>query len=205
MRKELLNQRPTSALRGQAPLCKSVGTGHTSTHPSIFTKVLLVLLTMLLLPSAAWGETKTYTYNFSQTSIQQSDVDEINNTVNGWKYVEPYNYTPIVNWNAVYFTTGLTSFTSPINFPASITSVTIKADARYATEVTINGTKKNLSANSALRFDASNNYYAGMSPQTLEFTSITLDSPGPLKIEFSDTDEGLLAIESITIVYEPET
>lgn len=211
MKHYLLNHQPQKGLQaacaqqGQAPTCNARGKGHTSASPKTLTRILLVLLTMFLLPSAAWGETKTYTYNFSQTSIQQSDVDEINNTVNGWKYVEPYNYTPIVDWDAVYFTKGLTSFTSPINFPASITSVTIKADARYATEVTINGTKKNLSANSALRFDASSNYYAGMSPQTLEFTSITLDSPGPLKIEFSDTDEGLLAIESITIVYEPET
>ena len=56
MRKELLNHRPTSALREQSLLCESVGTGHTSTHPSIFTKVLLVLLTTLLLPSTAWAD-----------------------------------------------------------------------------------------------------------------------------------------------------
>ena len=70
MRKELLNQRPTSALRGQAPLCKSVGTGHTSTHPSIFTKVLLVLLTMLLLPSTAWGQESFSTGIFQVTGDQ---------------------------------------------------------------------------------------------------------------------------------------
>ena len=60
MRKEILNQRPTSALRGQSPLRESVGTGHTSTHPSIFTKAILVLLAMLLLPGTAWGITKQY-------------------------------------------------------------------------------------------------------------------------------------------------
>ena len=70
MRKELLNHRPTSALRGQSPLCESVGTGHTSTHPSIFTKVLLVLLTTLLLPSAAWGQAITRTFKFDQTANQ---------------------------------------------------------------------------------------------------------------------------------------
>ena len=65
MRKELLNHRPTSALRGQSPLCESVGTGHTSTHPSIFTKILLVLLITLLLPSTAWGQITT---EFTATS-----------------------------------------------------------------------------------------------------------------------------------------
>ena len=73
MRKELLNHRPTSALRGQSPLCESVGTGHTSTHPSIFTKILLVLLITLLLPSAAWadysygGEALTF-YRFNDSN-----------------------------------------------------------------------------------------------------------------------------------------
>lgn len=79
MRKELLNHRPTSALRGQSPLCESVGTGHTSTHPSIFTKVLLVLLTTLLLPSAAWGEN----YPITVAGVQVTDANAGNITGDG--------------------------------------------------------------------------------------------------------------------------
>jgi len=62
MKHYLLNHQPQKELQaacaqqGQAPTCNARGKGHTSASPKTLTKVILVLLTMFLLPSAAWGE-----------------------------------------------------------------------------------------------------------------------------------------------------
>lgn len=50
MRENLLKKQPTWGLR------RAQGTGQKSATPATLTKVILVLLTMLLLPSAAWGQ-----------------------------------------------------------------------------------------------------------------------------------------------------
>ena len=63
MKHYLLNHQPQKGLQaacaqqGQAPTCNARGKGHTSASPKTLTKVILVLLTMFLLPSAAWGQT----------------------------------------------------------------------------------------------------------------------------------------------------
>lgn len=65
MKHYLLNHQPQKGLQaacaqqGQAPTCNARGKGHTSASPKTLTRILLVLLTMFLLPSAAWAE---YTY-----------------------------------------------------------------------------------------------------------------------------------------------
>ena len=51
MRENLLKKQPTWGLR------RAQGTGQKSATPATLTKVILVLLTMFLLPSAAWGQT----------------------------------------------------------------------------------------------------------------------------------------------------
>ena len=62
MKHYLLNHQPQKGLQaacaqqGQAPTCNARGKGHTSASPKTLTRILLVLLTMLLLPSAAWGQ-----------------------------------------------------------------------------------------------------------------------------------------------------
>lgn len=62
MKHYLLNHQPQKGLQaacaqqGQAPTCNARGKGHTSASPKTLTKVILVLLTMFLLPSAAWGQ-----------------------------------------------------------------------------------------------------------------------------------------------------
>ena len=61
MRENLLKKQPTWGFR------RAQGTGQKSATPATLTKVILVLLTMLLLPSAAWGEETTYT--FTGTSL----------------------------------------------------------------------------------------------------------------------------------------
>lgn len=53
MRENLLKKQPTWGLR------RAQGTGQKSATPATLTKVLLVLLTMLLLPSTAWAQTIT--------------------------------------------------------------------------------------------------------------------------------------------------
>jgi len=63
MKHYLLNHQPQKELQaacaqqGQAPTYNARGKGRTSASPKTLTKVILVLLTMLLLPSAAWGQT----------------------------------------------------------------------------------------------------------------------------------------------------
>ena len=58
MRRSLLKKQPTWGLR------RAQGTGQKSTTPATLTKVILVLLTMFLIPSAAWGQWDTKTFNF---------------------------------------------------------------------------------------------------------------------------------------------
>ena len=50
MRENLLKKQPTWGLR------RAQGAGQKSATPATLTKVILVLLTMFLLPSAAWGQ-----------------------------------------------------------------------------------------------------------------------------------------------------
>ena len=50
MRENLLKKQPTWGLR------RAQGTGQKSVTPATLTKIILVLLTMILLPSAAWGQ-----------------------------------------------------------------------------------------------------------------------------------------------------
>lgn len=62
MKHYLLNHQPQKGLQaacaqqGQAPTCNARGKGRTSASPKTLTRILLVLLTTLLLPSAAWGQ-----------------------------------------------------------------------------------------------------------------------------------------------------
>lgn len=65
MKHYLLNHQPQKGLQaacaqqGQAPTCNARGKGRTSASPKTLTKVILVLLTMFLIPSATWAD---YTY-----------------------------------------------------------------------------------------------------------------------------------------------
>ena len=67
MKHYLLNHQPQKGLQaacaqqGQAPTCNARGKGHTSASPKTLTRILLVLLTMFLLPGAAWGQDPTIT------------------------------------------------------------------------------------------------------------------------------------------------
>ena len=81
MRENLLKKQPTWGLR------RAQGTGQKSATPATLTKVILVLLTMFLLPSAAWGQgtvtvTKTITFNkeVDETTIAESQGLEGVNT-----------------------------------------------------------------------------------------------------------------------------
>ena len=101
MRENLLKKQPTWGLR------RAQGTGQKSATPATLTKVILVLLTMFLLPSAAWGQEtvtviKTITFNkgkenASATTITENGKETIPVTVNEkWGEGEPtpydYNY-----------------------------------------------------------------------------------------------------------------
>lgn len=70
MKHYLLNHQPQKGLQaacaqqGQAPTCNARGKGHTSASPKTLTRILLVLLTMLLLPNAAWGQDPAIGINY---------------------------------------------------------------------------------------------------------------------------------------------
>ena len=104
MRQPLLKQQPILRLSG------TQGTEQTHTVPSTLTKIILVLLTMLLLPNAAWGQTtvtvtKTITFNQSVTSGSNINNSTIPVTVNEVFKVEgesdkEYTYNSYVGiWN----------------------------------------------------------------------------------------------------------
>lgn len=68
MRENLLKKQPTWGLR------RAQGTGQKSATPATLTKVILVLLTMLLLPSAAWGQGNDYiSSTFSGINLGQGE------------------------------------------------------------------------------------------------------------------------------------
>ena len=65
MRRSLLKKQPTWGLR------RAQGTGQKSATPATLTKVILVLLTMFLLPSAAWGQGEYISSTFSGINLGQ--------------------------------------------------------------------------------------------------------------------------------------
>lgn len=71
MRENLLKKQPTWGLR------RAQGTGQKSATPATLAKVILVLLTMFLLPSAAWGITKQYyLYGMDKNKVIGTTSDE---------------------------------------------------------------------------------------------------------------------------------
>lgn len=100
MRENLLKNQPTWGLR------RAQGTGQKSATPATLTKVILVLLTMFLIPSAAWAD-----YTFGSGEELSFDYDEskryfwsLNGTIwkasmsggvdNSWPHVTNYETTP---------------------------------------------------------------------------------------------------------------
>ena len=88
MRENLLRNQPTWGLR------RAQGTGQKSATPATLTKVILVLLTMLLLPNAAWGQDteptiKTYFSGFND------GITYANGTTGTWNlYTDSENTIP---------------------------------------------------------------------------------------------------------------
>lgn len=111
MKHYLLNHQPQKGLQaacaeqGQAPTCNARGKGRTSASPKTLTRILLVLLTTFLLPSAAWGvdeytlgsgETLTYNNGSRQYSslglVWNVTLTNIPNSTKVPKYNE-YSFT----------------------------------------------------------------------------------------------------------------
>ena len=160
----------------------------------VLLKLTLTLLALFSLPSIAWGETVTKTYDFGggERAYDASSV--------GWEY----DATAQTVWQyaeGTYFPAGARSLTSLSSFPSTLAKVTIVADSQYGTSVTINGVKKELSSNINFRL-VENHYEGNENPQTIEFENITHTSSNlaPLKIEFDDLN--LFYIKSITVEYE---
>lgn len=94
MKHYLLNHQPQKGLQaacaqqGQAPTCNARGKGRTSVSPKTLTRILLVLLTMLLLPSAAWGQwdTKTFIFDGCSDGILYATDPNVDNISYSWYY-----------------------------------------------------------------------------------------------------------------------
>lgn len=72
MRQPLLKQQPILRLSG------TQGTERTHTVPSTLTKIILVLLTMILLPSAAWGQDPiSYGLTVAGTPVTSANADNV--------------------------------------------------------------------------------------------------------------------------------
>lgn len=160
----------------------------------VLLKLTLTLLALFSLPSIAWGETVTKTYDFGggERAYDASSV--------GWEY-DATAQTVCQYAEGTYFPAGATSLTSLSSFPSTLTKVTIVADSYYGTSVTINGEEQTLNSNLNIRFEG--NHYEGTdNPQTIEFENITHTSSNsaPLKIEFDNPN--LFYIKSITVEYE---
>ena len=149
MRENLLKKQPTWGLR------RAQGTGQKSATPATLTKVILVLLTMFLLPSAAWGQgtvtvTKTITFNkeVDETTIAESQglegvntslpvsITENNSTYDGVITINSSNtissYSCSEGGGAVFKMIGYNASNSvfliivPGNYPAVPSQVTVK-------------------------------------------------------------------------------
>lgn len=149
MRENLLKKQPTWGLR------RAKGTGQKSATPATLTKVILVLLTMFLLPSAAWGQgtvtvTKTITFNkeVDETTIAESQglegvntslpvsITENNSTYDGVITINSSNtissYSCSEGGGAVFKMIGYNASNSvfliivPGNYPAVPSQVTVK-------------------------------------------------------------------------------
>lgn len=100
MKHYLLNHQPQKGLQaacaqqGQAPTCNARGKGRTSASPKTLTRILLVLLTMFLLPSAAWGQWEPYTFVFYGGLSSDNEGWSLY-AVDGstWQYVNTTSYT----------------------------------------------------------------------------------------------------------------
>lgn len=86
MKHYLLNHQPQKGLQaacaqqGQAPTCNARGKGRTPASPKTLTRILLVLLTTLLLPSAAWGErytTGSYNNEYNTWTVNDASGEPI--------------------------------------------------------------------------------------------------------------------------------
>lgn len=88
MRRPLLKQQPILRLSG------TQGTERTHTVPSTLTKIILVLLTMFLLPSAAWGQwdTKTFVFNGCSDDILYATDPNVDNMSYSWYYRNSNGY-----------------------------------------------------------------------------------------------------------------
>ena len=174
MRKELLNQRPTSALRGQSPLCESVGTGHTSTHPSIFTKVLLVLLAMLLLPSTAWAD---YTYGGEALTFYRM------NDSNPSYYYSGSEDNKTIEWNA----------NTSAGYESNQSAYTSFTDLRFTYANSLTGLLNNITI-------VGNNTESALQDATIKVYKLTTPDATD---ETQRTQIGTISNEGATYTYTP--
>ena len=157
MRENLLKKQPTWGLR------RAQGTGHKSATPATLTKVILVLLTMLLLPSAAWGD---YTYGGQGlTFYRVSDSDPS-------YYYSGSENNKVIEWNANIST----------SYQASQSAYTAFTDLRFTYANSLIGLLSNITivgnSTSALQ-DATIKVYRLAAPGATDRTPIgTISNEG---------------------------
>lgn len=112
MRRSLLKKQPTWGLR------RAQGTGQKSTTPATLTKVILVLLTMFLLPSTAWGQDPAISIYYDDGLYFVSDLAvkyKWNNEGDGTEFVSG-NRIPVQAGTLTYWAEGDESNTFTITY-----------------------------------------------------------------------------------------
>ena len=115
MKHYLLNHQPQKGLQaacaqqGQAPTCNARGKGRTPASPKTLTKVILVLLTMFLLPDAAWGQDPAISVYYDDGLYFVSDLTvkyTWNNEGDGTEFVDG-NRIPVQAGTLTYWAEGV--------------------------------------------------------------------------------------------------
>ena len=190
MKHYLLNHQPQKGLQaacaqqGQAPTYNARGKGRTPASPKTLTRILLVLLTMLLLPSAAWGEETTYTFN--RTTLSAPTGTATSNITNGGSYswdIKNFYRTPF-GQNISYTGGSVTPTNTTLGFTVSSSETIttsfdlVSSEGMTGTFVsaTINYTLSNISAAKVQVLKEDNNSYAPLSygTGTNEYTALNV-------------------------------
>ena len=184
MRENLLKKQPTWGLR------RAQGTGQKSATPATLTKIILVLLTMLLLPNAAWGQAHDFYVKIGGTKVSANN-NEI--TGEGISFGEngfiSYSHDESTGTGTLTLKNATINYTG--NEQALITSNTVDKLIIELRGNNIIQTTQNVNAISG-NITLKSNY------TVIEFTSTTQD--GSLLLENKATDANTAVISSTVTI-----
>jgi len=197
MKHYLLNHQPQKGLQaacaqqGQAPTCNARGKGRTSASPKTLTKIILVLLTMILLPSAAWGQGTQNYYLVVGGNKDALDSKEytISASTNG--ITLPEDGSVSFSYNTENSTGTLTLKNATITNFGDYQQALIISDQVGKLIIDLQG-------QNSITNDLKDCVLSSNSVTTVEFTSTTQD--GSLLLEITDQDANLGVIGALVTI-----